>query len=149
MSYRADKLVIDTHTWTHRPTDAGDDNTRRPKLALGKNKLQDQWGCYVSTILIPTKAIRSPWSFSSLIYGPRINNYHRLLRLGNDFAPIYDQAITSTIGAWCLLGLQGMIFTEISMIVKYLFQKTHMEMFSCINSWPCLLRGRGYCGWIC
>ena len=34
MSYRADKLVIDTHT--HRPTDAGDDNTRRPKLALGK-----------------------------------------------------------------------------------------------------------------
>ena len=40
MSYRADKLVIDTHTHTHtrthRPTDAGDDNTRRPKLASGK-----------------------------------------------------------------------------------------------------------------
>ena len=25
-----------THTRTHRPTDAGDDNTRRPKLASGK-----------------------------------------------------------------------------------------------------------------
>ena len=36
MSYRADKLVIDTHT--HRPTGAGDDNTRRPKLASGKNE---------------------------------------------------------------------------------------------------------------
>ena len=38
MSYRVDKLVIDTHT--HRPTDAGDDNTRRPKLASGKNHVQ-------------------------------------------------------------------------------------------------------------
>ena len=37
MSYRADKLVIDTHTLTHRPIDAADDNTRRPKLASGKN----------------------------------------------------------------------------------------------------------------
>ena len=35
MSYRADKLVIDIHTRTQRPTDAGDDNTRRPKLASG------------------------------------------------------------------------------------------------------------------
>ena len=40
MSYRADKLVIDTHT--HRPTDAGDDNTRRPKLASGKKSIT--WG---------------------------------------------------------------------------------------------------------
>ena len=39
MSYRADKQVIDTHTHTHtdRHTDMGDDNTRRPKLASGKN----------------------------------------------------------------------------------------------------------------
>ena len=39
MSYRADKQVIDTHTdtHTHRHTDATDDNTRRPKLASGKN----------------------------------------------------------------------------------------------------------------
>ena len=39
MSYRADKQVIDTHTDTHtdRYTDRGDDNTRRPKLASGKN----------------------------------------------------------------------------------------------------------------
>ena len=35
MSYRVDKLVIDTQTDTH--TDAGNDNTRRPKLASGKN----------------------------------------------------------------------------------------------------------------
>ena len=34
MSYRTDKLVIDTRT--HRPTDAAVDNTRRPKLASGK-----------------------------------------------------------------------------------------------------------------
>ena len=37
MSYCADKLVIDTHT--HRPTDAADDNTGRPKLASGKNEM--------------------------------------------------------------------------------------------------------------
>ena len=37
MSYRADKQVIDTHTHTDRYTDRGDDNTRRPKLATGKN----------------------------------------------------------------------------------------------------------------
>ena len=35
MSYRADKQVIDTQTDGH--TDAGNDNTRRPKLASGKN----------------------------------------------------------------------------------------------------------------
>ena len=35
MSYHADKLWIDTQTDTH--TDAGNDNTRRPKLASGKN----------------------------------------------------------------------------------------------------------------
>ena len=39
MSYRADKQVIDTHTHTDRYTDRGDDNTRRPKLASGKNRL--------------------------------------------------------------------------------------------------------------
>ena len=39
MSYRADKQVIDTHTHTDRYTDRGDDNTRRPKLASGKNCL--------------------------------------------------------------------------------------------------------------
>ena len=38
MSYRADKQVIDTHTHTDRHTDMGDDNTRRPKLASGKNE---------------------------------------------------------------------------------------------------------------
>ena len=37
MIYRADKLVIGTHTLTHGPTDAADDITRRPKLASGKN----------------------------------------------------------------------------------------------------------------
>ena len=36
MSYCADKQVIDTHT--DRYTDRGDDNTRRPKLASGKNE---------------------------------------------------------------------------------------------------------------
>ena len=39
MSYRADKLVIDGHTDTdtHIHTQAGKDNTWRPKLASGKN----------------------------------------------------------------------------------------------------------------
>ena len=33
-----------THTLTHRPTDAADDNTRRPKLASGKNlKFTGSW----------------------------------------------------------------------------------------------------------
>ena len=41
MSYRADKQVIDTQTEGHtdRHTDAGDDNTLRPKLALGKKHI--------------------------------------------------------------------------------------------------------------
>ena len=40
MSYRVDKQVIDTHmdTRTHRHTDTGNDNTRRPKLASGKKQ---------------------------------------------------------------------------------------------------------------
>ena len=43
MSYRTDKQVLTAHTdgqtdgRTHRQTDAGNDNTRRPKLASGKN----------------------------------------------------------------------------------------------------------------
>ena len=36
MSFLADKLVIDTHTLTHRPTDAADDNTQKPKRASRK-----------------------------------------------------------------------------------------------------------------
>ena len=42
MNYRADKLMIDGHmdthtqTHTHTHTHAGNDNTRRPKLASGK-----------------------------------------------------------------------------------------------------------------
>ena len=35
MSHHADKLVIDARMDTQ--TDAGNDNTRRPKLASGKN----------------------------------------------------------------------------------------------------------------
>ena len=38
MSYRADKRVIDAPTDRHTQTDAGNDNTRRPKLASGKKK---------------------------------------------------------------------------------------------------------------
>ena len=34
MSYHADKLVITAHT--EAQTDAGNDNTQRPKLASGK-----------------------------------------------------------------------------------------------------------------
>ena len=37
-----------THTLTHRPTDAADDNTWRPKLASGKNELT-----FITTILAP------------------------------------------------------------------------------------------------
>ena len=44
MSYRTDKLMIDghtdTHTYTHTHTHAGNDNTRRPKLASGKNYIK-------------------------------------------------------------------------------------------------------------
>ena len=38
MSYCADKLAIDAWTDGHKQTDAGNDNARKPKLALG-NKL--------------------------------------------------------------------------------------------------------------
>ena len=41
MSYRADKLMIDGHMDTHihidKYTHAGNNNTRTPKLASGKN----------------------------------------------------------------------------------------------------------------
>ena len=45
MSYRAEKQVIDTHTDTHTDiyTDRGDENTRRPKLALGKKCYNHFW----------------------------------------------------------------------------------------------------------
>ena len=36
---RTSSWLIHTHTRTHRPTDAGDDNTRRPKLASGKKQM--------------------------------------------------------------------------------------------------------------
>ena len=51
MSYRADKQVLTAHTdgrtdgRTHRQTDAGNDNTRRPKLASGKKK-HSSWILY-------------------------------------------------------------------------------------------------------
>ena len=38
MNYRSDKLMIDGHTDTYTHTHAGNDNTRRPKLASGKNQ---------------------------------------------------------------------------------------------------------------
>ena len=38
MNYGVDKLGVDAHT--HRQTDAGNDNTRRPKLASGKKLLR-------------------------------------------------------------------------------------------------------------
>ena len=43
MNYRSDKLMINGHTDTHTHihTHAGNDNTRRPKLASGKNALRD------------------------------------------------------------------------------------------------------------
>ena len=48
MNYRTDKLMIDghtdTHTYTHTHTHAGNDNTRRPKLASG-NKMTDTKVC--------------------------------------------------------------------------------------------------------
>ena len=47
MSYRADKLGVDARARTHTQTDAGNDNTRRPKLASGKkysyNNHTDIW----------------------------------------------------------------------------------------------------------
>ena len=43
MSYRGDKQVITAHTdgRTDTQTDAGNDNTRRPKLASGKNEFDE------------------------------------------------------------------------------------------------------------
>ena len=44
MSYRADKLVLDGHTDTRTDTHthAGNDTTRRPKLASGKKVWEPQ-----------------------------------------------------------------------------------------------------------
>ena len=48
MSYPTDNLVIDGHTDTHTHTHAGNDNTRRPKLASGKNNTETKrvWNDY-------------------------------------------------------------------------------------------------------
>ena len=50
MSYRADQLVIDARTdgRTDTKTGAGNDNTRRPKLASGKN---DKLPVYATNII--------------------------------------------------------------------------------------------------
>ena len=65
MSYRADKQVIDTHTHGHmdRHTDAGDDNTRRPKLASGKNCLRMRRECFPlhRGLAIPTCITARAW----------------------------------------------------------------------------------------
>ena len=61
MSYRADKLVIDTRTDTHTQTDAGNDNTQRPKLASGnkflwnQNKNNVSFNCQEGGIFSPIK----------------------------------------------------------------------------------------------
>ena len=59
MSYRTDKLVIDGHTDTH--THAGNDNTRKPKLASGKNqtrKIEVLWFlvCYLTILKVVSDA---------------------------------------------------------------------------------------------
>ena len=45
---------------THRQTDAGNDNTRRPKLASGKNKIEDQTNPKSIGILTILKCIFGP-----------------------------------------------------------------------------------------
>ena len=60
MSYRVDKLVIDARTDTHTHTDAGNDNTRRPKLASGNNAIsklswkfgESEWNSYWVIVLM-------------------------------------------------------------------------------------------------
>ena len=52
MSYRTDKQMITAHTdgRTGTQTDTGNDNTRRPKLASGKNDLKVlSWQTYIKT----------------------------------------------------------------------------------------------------
>ena len=44
MSYRVDNLVTDGRT------DAGNDNTQRPKLASGKNKILNTKSCEISFV---------------------------------------------------------------------------------------------------
>ena len=48
MSYRADKQVITAHTdgRTDTQTDAGNDNTQRPKLASGKNMNHENYAAW-------------------------------------------------------------------------------------------------------
>ena len=53
MSYHADKLVITAHT------DAGNDNTRRPKLALGKNAI---WYVFFQVVYHCFYVIFNNWS---------------------------------------------------------------------------------------
>ena len=50
-----DKQVIDTH----KHTDTGNDNTRRPELALGKNEMKNEINLGVS--LQPNKSHTNSW----------------------------------------------------------------------------------------
>ena len=70
MSYRPEKLVIATHTHTrtHRPTDAGDDNTRWPKLASGKKwkRLAKLETVYLKMSLVSCRTCPQNFKFSRM-----------------------------------------------------------------------------------
>ena len=91
MSYRTDKLMIDghtdTHTYTH--THAGNDNTRRPKLASGKKHYLSML-CHMLCV--------DAFSCPKLITGYRWFSSHDLICLTNsgskaDIASWFTQQI--------------------------------------------------------
>ena len=68
MSYRADKQGVDAHIRTHTQTDAGNDNTRRPKLASGKNLITTQSFLFKIHTLLWGQGMKCPLWVPILIY---------------------------------------------------------------------------------
>ena len=75
MSYRADKQASDWYTHkqghTDRHTDAGDENTQRPKLASGKNEMNVKTHIYTFTLQIALSYIYK----TRFLISVRVNTY--------------------------------------------------------------------------
>ena len=85
MTYRADQLGVDTHTHagkhTHTHTDAGNDNTMRPKLASGKKTCfgKQHWILNTYRFRIPCR-----WTPLRMCNCSRLAGTHRWHRFGRE-----------------------------------------------------------------
>ena len=109
---RTSSGLTDTHTdrHTHRQTDAGNDNTRRPKLASGKNQLENV-GCKMAAIL------SQPQYFRAIIHSIILFSYGWLT---STYLQKVSYSSPVRVRNW-ILAVNGMIylFSTFSVLVQY------------------------------